>query len=270
MSDKKHMAGMVVSRLNITDELWVVRIRPEERIDFEPGQYVTVGLPGETGLIERPYSVASSPRESELEFFLEIVHEGKLSPHLCQAPVGGRVYLRREAQGKLLFDGESGHINHFMAATVTGIAPFVSMIRNFVAEAAEGRAFPGRIAVLDGASRSGELAYRNELASYASRHAWFDYIPTISRVWLEPEWSGETGRCEDVLRKHLDRHHFTPRDTTVYLCGNPVMIESVEGILKRAGFTKGPVREESYWQVPSVEFHESATGRLSERDGGLS
>ena len=261
VTDPKRMTGVVTSRRDITDELWVVRVRPEQAIAFRPGQYVTVGLPSEARLIERPYSVASAPRETELEFFLELVRKGRLSPHLYDVPEGGRIYLRREAKGRLLFDAESGHVNHFMAATVTGVAPFLSMIRDFAARNAAGNPCPYRIALLDGASRSDELAYRRELASYAGRYDWFEYVPTVSRVWLEPGWRGESGRCEDVLRKHLDRLGFAPEATTVYLCGNPVMIENVEGILKRAGFTSGPIREESYWHPPKAELHESATRR---------
>ena len=141
MTDAKRMTGVVTSRRDITDELWVVRVRPEQAIAFRPGQYVTVGLPSEARLIERPYSVASAPRETELEFFLELIRKGRLSPHLYDVPEGGRVYLRRESKGRLLFDAESGHVNHFMVATVTGVAPFLSMIRDFAAQTASRTSF---------------------------------------------------------------------------------------------------------------------------------
>ena len=265
MNDTKHIRGVVMSRRDVTDELWVVRIRPEEPIAFRAGQYVTVGLTAAEAVVERPYSVASSPREPELEFFLEIVRQGKLSPHLYQVPERGEVWLRKDAKGRLQFDTVSGHSNHFMVATVTGVAPFLSMIRELTAQADEGREISHRIALLDGASRSPELAYREELGGYARRHEWFEYIPTVSRAWLEPEWQGEVGRCEDIVRKHLDRLGFAPQNTTAYLCGNPVMIDNVEGILKRFGFTRGPIREESYWP-PKGGPHESVSGRLMETE----
>jgi ferredoxin--NADP+ reductase len=257
MNGSEHMKGIVTLRRDITDELWVVRLQPEQKISFHPGQYVTVGLPKAGKLVERPYSVASSPRDPELEFFLEVVRRGRLSPHLYDLPEGGEVYLRREAEGNLQFDTQSGHPNHFMVATVTGVAPFLSMLREFVARAAEGQPVPYRVALVDGASFSVELAYRTELSSYAREHDWFDYIPTISRTWLEPAWKGEVGRCEDIVRKHLHGLGFTPRDTTAYLCGNPVMIENVEGILKRAGFARGPIREEYYWEPSKPDSQET-------------
>ena len=170
-----------------------------------------IALPDGERMIERPYSVASSPRERELEFFVELVHEGKLTPQLYDVPVGGAVLLRRAAKGRFLFDFESGHAKHFMVATETGVAPFLSMLREFVAKQAEGRV-RYKIALLQAASTVVGFGYFGELTAYAQTNPWFQYIPTISRPWCEPGWSGEVGRADDILRKHLDaRHVLAPR-----------------------------------------------------------
>ena len=253
--DPKYVTATVVTRREISPELWVVRIRPDDKIPFTAGQYVTIGLPagGAEGgkMIERPYSVASSPLDHELEFFLELVRQGQLTPQLYDVGVGGRVYMRRSAKGRFVLDTTSGHPNHFLVGTVTGVAPYVAMTRELASRAERGETIPCRLAILQGASVSAELGYCDELSQFAQRHSWFRYVPTISRIWLEPDWKGEVGRCEDVARKHLDALGFTARDTTAYACGNPDMIENVKGVLKRAGFLKEAVKEEVYW-VPSV------------------
>lgn len=237
-----------MSRRDVTAELWIVRMQPEEKVAFQAGQYVTVGLPGSSKLVERPYSVVSSPREPQLEFFLELVPHGELTPQLYNVPVGGLVFLRRAAKGRFTFDVQSGHRNHFLVATVTGVAPYLSMIREFAARAAEGEEIPYQVAVLQAASLPSEFGYYEELTALSRAHAaWLRYIATISRTWLEPDWKGELGRAEDVTRKHLDALGFTAADTTAYVCGNPDMIENVKGVLKRAGFPKESVREEVYW-----------------------
>jgi ferredoxin--NADP+ reductase len=241
---EKHVEAVVTSRRDVSSDLWMVRLRPEERIAFLPGQYLTVGLPGPDRLVERPYSVASSPREDELEFFLELVPGGHLSPHLYDIPVGGRVWIRRAPKGRFLFDDASGRTNHFMVATVTGAAPFVSMIRELVARH---EPVAHRIALLQAASISRDLGYCDELSEYARRHPWFIYIPTLSRPWLDPAWSGEVGRAEDVVRKHMDVLGFTPSVTTAYACGNPEMVEKVKSILERANFPKDAIKQELYW-----------------------
>ena len=178
-----------------------------------------------------------------LEFFLEPVPHGELTPQLFNVPQGGEVFLRRSAKGRFLLDVASGHRNHFLVATVTGVAPYVSMVR----ELAERETVPYQLAILQAASLSSELGYFEELTALAQAHAWLRYIPTISRTWLDPGWKGEVGRAEDVARKHLDALGFTAADTTAYVCGNPDMIENVKGVLRRAGFQKESLKEEVYW-----------------------
>lgn len=253
MITPKHVPAVVIWRRDISSDLWIVRIRPDEKIDFIPGQYLTVGLPSAERLIERPYSVASSPREAQLEFFLELVPGGHLSPHLYDVPAGGQVYVRRAPKGRFLFDEHSGRLSHFMIATVTGAAPFVSMLREIAARHEEGLPVPYRIALLHAASISRELGYCEELSGYARRYPWFTYIPTVSRPWLDAAWSGELGRAEDVLRKHMDTLGFTSADTTAYACGNPNMIENVKGMLLRSGFPKESVKQEVYWVAEKGE-----------------
>lgn len=241
----KHLTAVVTSRREVSSDLWIVRIRPEEPIPFKAGQYVTIGLPASERMIERPYSIASSPRDPELEFFIELVREGALTPHLYNVPVGGQVYLRRSAKGRFLLDG--GRPNHFMVATVTGAAPFVSMVRELAEREAGGEAVAVSIAMVHAASLAQELGYLEELTEFARKHAWFHYIATVSRMWLDPNWQGEVGRAEDIARKHLDSFGFTARDTIVYACGNPDMITNVKGVMHRAGFSKESLKEELYW-----------------------
>ncbi len=249
--DSKYIKAAVMSRRDINPELWVIRIKPEEKIPFQAGQYVTIGLPSGSKMLERPYSIASSPSQPELEFFLELVPHGELTPHLYDVPVGEEVFLRRSAKGRFVFDAASGHPNHFLVATVTGVAPYVSMVREFAAREAQGERIPYRIALLQAASVSTELGYCEELGALAQERPWLDYIPTISRIWMDPAWTGERGRAEDVARKHLDALGFTAADTTAYICGNPVMVENVKGVLKRAGFPKESIKEEVYWVAES-------------------
>ena len=248
--DSKHIKAVVVSRREINSELWIVRLKPEEKLAFQAGQYVTIGLPASPKMVERPYSVVSSPHEPELEFFLELVPHGELTPQLYRVPVGGEVFMRRAAKGRFILDVSSGHPNHFLVATVTGVAPYVSMIRDLAARAAAGEAIRYRLVALQAASLSSEFGYFEELSALAKAHPWLHYIPTVSRTWLDPAWKGEMGRAEDVTRKHLDALGFAPADTTAYVCGNPDMIENVKGVLKRVGFPKESVKEEVYW-VPA-------------------
>ena len=72
MTNSKHCGAVVTSRRDVSSDLWISTIRTDEKLPFLPGQYVTMGFEHEGKLIERPYSVVSSPRDDEMEFFLEI------------------------------------------------------------------------------------------------------------------------------------------------------------------------------------------------------
>ena len=89
-----------------------------------------------------------------------------------------------------------------MICTVTGVAPFVSYVRTLFTDWKKGT-FAGdhQLYLLNGASRSWEFGYREELERYAREAPWFTYVPTISRAHEDDKWQGETGRADDVLRK---------------------------------------------------------------------
>ncbi len=247
MISEKHRRAQIVSRIDYTDDLWSIRIQPEERFTFLPGQYATLGVEEGKEIAERAYSIVSSPLEGQLEFFVELVPSGELTPPLFSLQVGDTLWIRRQAKGLLTLDAKSGHRKHFMLSTVTGIAPFVSLVRTLVRQAEEGNPPDLELVVLHAASLAKELAYADELQSYAQRYTWLRYIPTVSRPWEDEKWKGETGRAEDILRKHLDAVGLEPADTTAYLCGHPQMVENAKGILRRRGFEKEFVREEVYW-----------------------
>jgi ferredoxin--NADP+ reductase len=237
----------IVQRKDYAADLWSIRVQPEEKLPFQPGQYATLGFRDGSHMVERPYSIVSSPCEDQIEFFFELVPEGGLTPILHHLGVGEKLWMRRQAKGRFTFDDQSGHPNHFLAATVTGVAPFVSMVRNLAAEVQSGHEPSCKLVILHGASRSWEFAYQDELQALSNDSSWFRYIPTVSRPWEDAAWKGEIGRIEDVLRKHLDALGFVPSSTTTYLCGHPQMILNANTILGRRGFSKEFIRQEVYW-----------------------
>lgn len=247
---EKYQTVKVVSRKDYADDLWSIRVRSEQPFSFKPGQYATLGIEQDGRVVEKPYSIVSSPLEEEIEFFFELVPQGELTPPLHKVQAGDSLFMRRQAKGLFTLDQKSGHKNHYLAATVTGVAPFTSMVRTLASEAQQGRQAGLNLVVLQAASRSWEFAYREELEAFSKKYDWLRYVPTVSRPWEDAAWKGEVGRVEDLLRKYLDLYGFEPSNTTAYLCGHPQMIENSKAILARRGFTKGSIREEVYW-VPA-------------------
>ena len=248
----KHNVATITERRDLAEDLWLIRVDPGGPFKFVAGQYATLGVEHEGKRIERAYSIVSSPYEDTLEFFIELVPHGELTPKLYPLKVGDTMHCRKIAKGRFTLDLKSGRTNHFLLATVTGIAPFVSYVRTLYRDWKNGNAngMPGshKLFCLQGGSRSWEFGYRDELERLAAEALWFKFATTISRPWEDANWTGETGRVDDLIRKYTDQWGLRPDNTTAYLCGHPSMCESGQGILKRAGWQKGSMFEELYFQ----------------------
>ncbi|MFY9532305.1 MAG: ferredoxin--NADP reductase [Candidatus Acidiferrales bacterium] len=252
-SEDKFYRARVVHRQDISSDLWKIRLDPGGAFNFVAGQYATLGVRNSERVVERAYSIVSSPYEKEVEIFIELVPEGELTPLLYKLPAGSELSMRKIAKGRFTLDLKSGRKKHLLLCTVTGIAPFVSYVRTLYRDWKDSK-MPAdlHLYVVNGASRSWEFGYREEFEGIAREAPWLTYVPTISRPWEDPDWRGEVGRVEDLIRKYTDQWGLSGADTSAYLCGHPQMIEHGEGILKRRGFAKDAVKQEVYW-IPAKE-----------------
>lgn len=249
--DSKHIRAALRGRWDVADGLGVFVFEPSLPMTWEPGQYATIGMVGGDGeLVERPYSICSSPDQGFLEFFIEHVPGGRLSPLFWTLKKGDAISVRPKIKGHFLLDTDSGRTTHLMVATVTGIAPYVSMLRRYRAELLAGRTSTiHHFIIVHAGSRSKELAYQDEFHALSVDVEMLRYVASVSRPWDEPGWTGEVGRAEDVIRKYLDSAHVPPKEITAYLCGHPGMIESGKGVLKRVGMPDDNVRIEQYFKT---------------------
>lgn len=251
--DDKFYRAKILKRADFAEDLWMIRVDPGGPFSFKPGQYATLGVQTPEKRIERAYSIVSSPLEKEIEFFFELVPQGELTPKLYQLQVGDEMLMRKSSKGLFTLDQRSGRTKHFLVCTVTGVAPFVSYVRTLYQQWKEG-SFKGehQLFILNGASRSWEFGYCDELAKFAAEVPWLKYVPTVSRPWQDEKWTGEMGRVDDVMRKYSDLWELDGTNSVGYLCGHPDMIENGKSILKRIGFTKEHLKEEVYW-IPGKE-----------------
>ncbi|MEE9226540.1 MAG: ferredoxin--NADP reductase [Acidobacteriota bacterium] len=227
----------ILERRDVTPTLLVLKLEREGSFTFRPGQFCTLGIDG----IERAYSLVSSPHESFLEIFIEVVEGGALTPRFRELQPGDTLCIRPEAKGTFTLEPERQH--QVMVATVTGVAPFISMIRH----AFHGDPPGNTLYLLQGASYQDEFTYREEMESLASRHPdLFHYLPTVSRPSEARNrgWTGSSKRVNLIVEELIDKFSLRPDATQFYACGNPGMIEDVKKRLVPGGF---PVKEEKYW-----------------------
>jgi NAD(P)H-flavin reductase len=229
----------LMERRGITEDLMVIKLEPEDGpLKFKPSQYCTLGLDG----VERAYSIVSAPHEPLLEIFVELVPDGELTPRMFRMQVGDWISIRPRAKGLFTMNQKVHH--HFQVATVTGIAPYVSIIRDYLHGGSQGHKFY----VLYGASYVDELTYDAELSKLAAEHPdVIQFIPTISRPSEERNagWQGAQGRVNDIVEEYMAKFDLPQDDTMVYACGHPGMIEAVKEKFAAKGWK---FKEERFWK----------------------
>ena len=154
--------AVLTHREDLTDALAFFKVRFDgDPVDFEPGQYLTIGVESDGKLVQRPYSTASSPLDAAdgYEFYVRLVEGGMFTPLLWRLQPGARMSMKGP-KGKfvLLPDDDRRHV--FISAG-TGIAPFISMMETLKRQGA-----PRRAVVLHGVSHMSELGYRELLEDW--------------------------------------------------------------------------------------------------------
>ena len=229
----------LVSRREVSEDLIVIKLEPQDGpLKFKPSQYCTLGLNG----IERAYSIASAPQEPLLEIFVELVPNGELTPLMFRMKIGDSMSIRPRAKGIFTMDQKVHH--HYQLATVTGVAPFISVIRDYFYSGGQGHQFY----LLLGASYADELTYDEELCKLAAEYpSVVHFVPTVSRPKEERNaaWEGAKGRVNQNVEEYLTKFYLPLDDTMIYACGHPGMIEDVKEKFLPQGWK---FKEERFWK----------------------
>jgi ferredoxin--NADP+ reductase len=237
----------LVRREDETDSLAYFWVRFDgDPTPFEPGQYMTIGVMVEGKIVQRPYSVASPPvaaGSDGYEFYVRLVQGGTFTPLLWRMPIGQGMRMIGPKGKFLLEPGDER--THIFISSGTGNAPFISMMRQMLADGAVRRAV-----FLNGVSHAHELGYRDVVEDWERSGEYpVTYIPTVSRPTdpVNASWMGRTGRVESILAPVLDELSLTPANSIAYICGNPDMILSAEETLLARGYPEEQVHKELYW-----------------------
>jgi ferredoxin--NADP+ reductase len=241
----------LIAREDDTNDLAYFWVRfDDEPTPFEPGQYMTTGVVTDGKMLQRPYSVASSPRTASegYEFYVRLVPVIRFTSALWRLPIGHRMRMIGP-KGRFMLEPDDDR-THLFVSTGTGIAPFISMMRTMLIDGA-----PRRVVMVNGVSYEHDLGYRPLLEHWqASGEYPVTYVPTVSRPDdpANAGWTGRTGRAEAVVLDVCKELKLRPEKTVVYICGNPDMILNVESQLMDAGFPEFHVKKELYWPKGKV------------------
>jgi ferredoxin-NADP reductase len=227
--------------LHLANPLWsarelrgrVVEVRRETRdsatlvikpgwgfsFDYEPGQYIGIGLLIDGRWRWRSYSLTSSPVAASrtVTITVKAMPEGFLSTHLVEGVAPGTTVRLAEPQGNFVLPNPAPSAVLFLTAG-SGITPVMSMLRTLVR-----RDQIADIVHLHSAPTESDVMFAAELAKLQRDHEGYQLRLRTTR----------TERRLDLA--HLDEEVPDWRDRQTWACGPEGMLNQAEKVWSAAG-----------------------------------
>ena len=227
-----------------TESLFTLKTTRDPGLRFQSGQFVMLGLEVAGKPLLRAYSIASPYYADELEFYSIKVADGPLTSHLMNVKAGDEILVGKKPTGTLVLDGLRPGKTLYLVGTGTGLAPFLSLVRDpEVYERYE------RVVVTHTVREVADLNYREFLSHELANDPDLGeliapkliYYPTVTREPFEHE-----GRITDLIAsgKLFADIGLPPLDPAVdrlMLCGGPSVLADLKTQLIDLGFEEGSI-----------------------------
>lgn len=225
-----------------TDSLFTLKLDRDPAFRFDSGQFAMIGLMVDGRPLMRAYSMVSASYEDYLEFLSIKVPDGPLTSRLQHIKPGDTILVNKKTTGTLILDNLLPGKRLYMLATGTGLAPFLSIIKDpAVYERFE------QVVLVHGVRKVSDLVYRdfiqhqlldNEFLGEDARQK-LVYYPTVTR---EP--FVHQGRITELIKsgrmfEDLGVPPLNSADDRVMICGNPNMMNELSDYLDSIGFDQG-------------------------------
>jgi len=186
--------------------------------------------------------VVSPNYDEHLEFYSIKIQDGALTSRLQHIAPGDPVLVSRKPTGTLLVDNVQPGKRLYLMATGTGLAPFMSIIRD-----PETYERFEHVVVAHGVRRISDLGYRDYIERELPQHELVGelvqkqllYYPTVTREAFRNQ-----GRLNDLvdsgkLMSDLGLPGLDPEHDRVMICGSPSMLKDIVTILEGRSFAEG-------------------------------
>ncbi|MCX8135353.1 MAG: ferredoxin--NADP reductase [Roseococcus sp.] len=225
-----------------TDRLFSFRCTRAPAFRFTSGQFTMIGLMVEGKPLTRAYSMVSPAWEEHLEFLSIKVPHGPLTSRLQHIRQGERVLIGQKPVGTLVPENLLPGRNLWLLATGTGLAPFMSLIRDpEIYDRYE------RVILAHTVREVAELAYRDLITQELPRHELLGemvaekliYLPAVTREPFPVQGRITTRLEQGLAEREAGVAPLSPEHDRVMICGSEAMNADCKALLEARGFVEG-------------------------------
>ena len=232
----------VLSVHHWTDKLFTFTTTRDPALRFSNGHFTMIGLRINGKPLLRAYSIVSANYEEHLEFLSIKVPDGPLTSQLQHMKVGDTIIVGKKPTGTLLIDYLNPGKRLYMLSTGTGMAPFMSIIRD-----PETYERFEQVILVHGVRNKDELAYHDLVTEHLPAHEFLGemvaaklrYYPTVTREAYKNMGRVTTLMESGKLFTDLGVPPIDPAVDRVMICGSPGMLRDIKHMLEGKGFKEG-------------------------------
>ncbi len=225
-----------------TDRLFSFTTTRNTALRFSNGHFTMIGLRVNDKPLLRAYSIVSPNYEEHLEFLSIKVPDGPLTSRLQHIQVGDSIVVGKKPTGTLLIDYLLPGKRLYMLSTGTGVAPFLSVIRD-----PETYEKFEEVILVHGVREVKELAYHDYITQELPQHELLGemvsrqlkYYPTVTREPFKHQGRVTTVIENGQLARDLGLPALNPQEDRVMICGSPEMLRDLKHMMEERGFKEG-------------------------------
>lgn len=227
-------------KINLSDNTQHFRFTTNDKIEYKPGQFISLHIEKDGVEHRRNYSVANPPiGDNVIELAMAYVPQGLASTLLYNLKPGEAIHASGP-YGQFVLKDPVLPKRYILIGTGTGITPYRAMLPQ-LSELLQ--TTPLEVVILQGVRTPADLLYGDEFVAFANTFKNAKFYACYSR---EQPQNPKPYEVAGYVQNHLADLHITPGNDIAYLCGNPNMVDAAFQMLLDCGLERALVRREKY------------------------
>ncbi len=202
-------------------------------LSYKAGQFLIATIKADGKELSKPFSISSSPTETEYIEFTKKLSDSEFSTALKALKEGD--WAKIDAPyGSFTFEGE--HEKICLLGGGIGITPFRSICRYCT-----DKRIDAKITLLYGNRSENDIVFREEFEAMEKQNPNLKVVFTVNEA--SSGWKGAIGFIStELVKKEIPDY----KETVFYTCGPPAMVEAMEKLVEALGLPKTQLKREYF------------------------